>query len=73
MDAAQLLRENLNLKQRLDEEEANYRRKIDTYRLAQQHQATLVSRLQTKVISFEYSLIKRNIFKFQGNSLNCSV
>jgi len=49
-DATQLLRENLDLKHRLEEEEAIYRRKLDTYRLAQQHQATLVSRLQTKVV-----------------------
>lgn len=49
MDTSQLLRENLDLKHRMEEEEAIYRRKLDTYRLAQQHQATLVSRLQTKV------------------------
>lgn len=49
MDATQLLRENLDLKRRIEDEEASYRRKLDTYRLAQQHQATLVSRLQTKV------------------------
>lgn len=49
MDTGQLLRENSDLRQRLEEEEASYRRKIDTYRLAQQHQATLVSRLQSKV------------------------
>ena len=51
MDASQLIRENLDLKHRLGEEEAIYRRKLDTYRLAQQHQATLVSRLQTKVLN----------------------
>lgn len=49
MDVTQLVRENVNLKHRLEEDEANYRRKLDTYRLAQQHQATLVSRLQSKV------------------------
>lgn len=49
MDPSQLLRENLDLRRRIEDEEANYKRKLDTYRLAQQHQATLVSRLQTKV------------------------
>lgn len=49
MDPSQLLKENLDLRRRIEDEEANYRRKLDTYRLAQQHQATLVSRLQTKV------------------------
>lgn len=49
MDSGQLLRENLDLRHRLEEDEASYRRKLDTYRLAQQHQSTLVSRLQSKV------------------------
>jgi hypothetical protein len=42
-------RENLSLRRRLDEESVNYRRRLDTYKQAQQHQAALVSRLQAKV------------------------
>jgi uncharacterized protein involved in exopolysaccharide biosynthesis len=34
---------------RLEEEAASYRRRIETYKQAQQQQAALVSRLQSKV------------------------
>lgn len=44
-----LQRQNQELRRRLDEESCNYRRRLDTYRQAQKHQATLVSRLQAKV------------------------
>lgn len=44
-----LQRQNQELRRRLDEDSANYRRRLDTYRQAQKHQATLVSRLQAKV------------------------
>lgn len=47
-----LIRQNQDLRRRLDEESASYRRRLDTYRQAQQHQAALVSRLQAKVIVF---------------------
>lgn len=46
-----LQRQNQELRRRLDEDSANYRRRLDTYRQAQKHQATLVSRLQAKVPS----------------------
>ncbi|XP_065332594.1 rootletin [Cloeon dipterum] len=48
-----LHRENQSLKRRLDEESANYRRRLDTYKQAQQHQAALVSRLQAKVLQYK--------------------
>lgn len=38
-----------DLRQRLQEEASLYRRRLDTYRQAQQNQAALVSRLQAKV------------------------
>lgn len=41
-----------DLRQRLQEEASLYRRRLDTYRQAQQNQAALVSRLQAKVIFF---------------------
>lgn len=44
-----LLRTNHELRHRLHDEAAAYRRRLDTYRQAQQHQAALVSRLQAKV------------------------
>lgn len=44
-----LVRQNYELRHRLEEEAANYKRRLNTYRQAQQHQATLVSRLQAKV------------------------
>lgn len=49
-DEDSLNRQNLDLRQRLQEEAALYRRRLDTYRQAQQNQAALVSRLQAKVI-----------------------
>lgn len=45
-----LLQQNQSLRRRLDEEAASYRRRLDTYKQAQQHQAALVSRLQAKVL-----------------------
>ena len=47
-----LAKENEQLRHRLEEEASNYRRRMETYRQAQQHQATLVSRLQAKVMTF---------------------
>lgn len=44
-----LVRQNYELRHRLEEEAASYKRRLDTYRQAQQHQAALVSRLQAKV------------------------
>lgn len=44
-----LLRQNQELRQRLADEANNYRRRLDTYKQAQQNQATLVSRLQSKI------------------------
>lgn len=43
-----LVRQNYELRHRLEEEAASYKRRLDTYRQAQQHQAALVSRLQAK-------------------------
>ncbi|XP_075157962.1 ciliary rootlet coiled-coil, rootletin [Haematobia irritans] len=44
-----LLRQNQELRQRLAEEANSYRRRLDTYKQAQQNQTTLVSRLQSKI------------------------
>lgn len=44
-----LMKQNYELRHRLEEEAASYKRRLDTYRQAQQHQAALVSRLQAKV------------------------
>lgn len=48
-DEDSLTRQNLDLRQRLQEEASLYRKRLDTYRQAQQNQAALVSRLQAKV------------------------
>lgn len=54
-----LVRQNYELRHRLEQEAASYKRRLDTYRQAQQHQAALVSRLQAKVnISNSISLKK---------------
>ncbi|XP_026814438.1 rootletin isoform X2 [Rhopalosiphum maidis] len=47
-----LARENQALHERLREEAARYDRRLDTYKLAQQRQAVLVSRLQAKVMQY---------------------
>lgn len=43
-----LVRQNFELRHRLEEEATSYKRRLETYRQAQQHQAVLVSRLQAK-------------------------
>lgn len=48
-----LTRQNYALRHRLEEEQATYRRRLDTYRQAQQNQAALVSRLQAKVLQYK--------------------
>uniref|UniRef100_A0ABD2WUT6 Rootletin-like coiled-coil domain-containing protein n=1 Tax=Trichogramma kaykai TaxID=54128 RepID=A0ABD2WUT6_9HYME len=48
-----LLKQNYELRHRLEEEAASYKRRLDTYRQAQQHQAALVSRLQAKVLQYK--------------------
>lgn len=47
-----LIRQNQELRDRLNEDAALYRRRIDTYRQAQQNQAALVARLQSKVLQY---------------------
>jgi len=53
-----LVRQNYELRHRLEEETASYKRRLDTYRQAQQHQAALVSRLQAKasIVDLLFSL-----------------
>lgn len=52
-----LARENQALHERLREEAARYDRRLDTYKLAQQRQAVLVSRLQAKVGIFDFAAL----------------
>ncbi|XP_066156628.1 rootletin isoform X1 [Euwallacea fornicatus] len=48
-----LTRHQQDLRQRLQDEAALYRRRLETYRQAQQNQAALVSRLQAKVLQYK--------------------
>jgi Ciliary rootlet component, centrosome cohesion len=48
-----LLRQNQELRQRLQEESSGYRRRLDTYKQAQSNQSALVSRLQAKVLQYK--------------------
>ncbi|XP_066581176.1 centrosome-associated protein CEP250 [Prorops nasuta] len=48
-----LVRQNFELRHRLEQETASYKRRLETYKQAQQHQATLVSRLQAKVLQYK--------------------
>lgn len=52
-DTNSLLRQNHELRERLSEDAAHYRRRIDTYKQAQQNQAALVARLQSKVLQYK--------------------
>lgn len=45
-----------DLRQRLQDEAARYRQRLETYKLAQQNQAALVSRLQAKVCPYQSCL-----------------
>lgn len=48
-----LLRQNQELRQRLQDESSSYRRRLDTYKQAQSNQSALVSRLQAKVLQYK--------------------
>lgn len=52
-DANLLIRQNQELRDRLQEEASLYRRRLDTYKQAQQNQAALVGRLQSKVLQYK--------------------
>lgn len=52
-DKESLTRQNYALRHRLEEEQTTYKRRLDTYRQAQQNQAALVSRLQAKVLQYK--------------------
>lgn len=65
-----LLRQNQELRDRLNEDAAVYRRRIDTYRQAQQNQAALVARLQSKVLQYKrkYSDLEERMCDVPGTS-----
>lgn len=48
-----LMKQNQELRMRLQDEANNYRRRLDTYKQAQQNQAVLVGRLQNKVLQYK--------------------
>lgn len=52
-ESGTLRRENHELRERLQEDAALYRRRLDTYKQAQQNQAALVARLQSKVLQYK--------------------
>ena len=57
-DPELLVKQNQDLRRRLEDETLNYKRRLETYRQAQQHQAALVSRLQAKVCSLIFLVTK---------------
>lgn len=52
-ESGALLRQNQELRMRLQEESSSYRRRLDTYKQAQSNQSALVSRLQAKVLQYK--------------------
>ncbi|CRK87834.1 CLUMA_CG001622, isoform A [Clunio marinus] len=53
VESSALLRQNQELRQRLQEESNSYKRRLDTYKQAQSNQSALVSRLQAKVLQYK--------------------
>lgn len=51
-DTNTLRRQNQELRDRLEEDAALYRKRLDTYKQAQHNQAALVARLQSKVLQY---------------------
>lgn len=52
-ESSALLRQNHELRQRLQDESNSYRRRLDTYKQAQSNQSALVGRLQGKVLQYK--------------------
>ncbi|XP_062565905.1 rootletin isoform X1 [Armigeres subalbatus] len=52
-ETSALMRQNNELRQRLQEEANTYKRRLETYKQAQNNQAALVSRLQAKVLQYK--------------------
>ena len=49
-----LVQQNIELRKRLDEEHQNYKRKLQAYQDGQQRQASLVQKLQAKVVRSKF-------------------
>ena len=47
--ARRLMQQNIEMRQKLEDEHANYKRKLQAYQEGQQRQAQLVQKLQAKV------------------------
>lgn len=69
-ETSSLLKQNQELRQRLQEEASSYRRRLDTYKQAQQNQAALVGRLQSKVLQYKQKCSDLE-GKAQESSLPC--
>ncbi|KAJ4919581.1 hypothetical protein JOQ06_027663, partial [Pogonophryne albipinna] len=52
-DSRSLAQQNVDLRRRLDEEQATYKRKLTAYQEGQQRQAQLVQKLQAKVLQYK--------------------
>ncbi|XP_023254195.1 rootletin-like, partial [Seriola lalandi dorsalis] len=52
-ESRSLAQQNVDLRRRLDEEQASYRRKLTAYQEGQQRQAQLVQKLQAKVLQYK--------------------
>lgn len=56
-ESRSLAQQNVDLRRRLDEEQAAYKRKLTAYQEGQQRQAQLVQKLQAKVRLFYFPLL----------------
>lgn len=54
-ESRSLAQQNVDLRRRLDEEQAAYKRKLTAYQEGQQRQAQLVQKLQAKVLFFSFT------------------
>ena len=59
-----LVQQNIELRKRLDEEHQNYKRKLQAYQDGQQRQASLVQKLQAKVVRGKKSFLTIKLLLF---------
>ena len=70
LESRSLAQQNVDLRRRLDEEQAAYKRKLTAYQEGQQRQAQLVQKLQAKVRQRTGSGVKKYIHQFWKDAGN---
>lgn len=68
-----LVRQSVELRRQLQEEQASYRRKLQAYQEGQQRQAQLVQRLQAKILQYkkQEEEEQRNVYEGSMETFIC--